>query len=128
MRDISAYNKINIIFIFVILLVITYSVVFTPENNNYPIQSACKVKPCKSTGLSRAFSKIVRFDFKKALEYNKYSLQVFSFFLIQFFLRIFTIFILHKRILKDKFVMIFDIGISVILYLFTFKGLIFSNL
>ena len=125
MQHISVYNKINIIFIAIILLVFAYSYIFTPEKNNYPIHSACKVKPCKSTGLSRAFSKIVRFKFNEAKEFNRNSISVFSFFLAQLFFRILTIIILKKNILKTKFVLIFDIIFSTTLYLITFKSLIF---
>ncbi len=125
MQSLSNYNKINIVFIAVILSIFAYSFIFTPEKNNYPIPSACKVKPCKSTGLSRAFSKIVRLEFNEAKKFNINSLSVFSFFFIQLFFRILTIIILQKQIFKDKFVLIFDIIFSISMYLVTFRNIIF---
>ena len=124
MQNLSSYNKINLIFAIIILLIFAYSYVFTPEKNNYPIHSACKIKPCKSTGLSRAFSKIVRLEFVEAKKFNKNSVLVFSFFFIQFFLRIFIIIILQKKLFKDKFVLIFDVLFSLILFVITFNNLI----
>ena len=69
-------------------MIFIYSGIFSAEKENHPIKSACKTitgEPCKSTGLSRSFSEIVRFKFESAKSYNKFSIKIFLFFLIQLF-------------------------------------------
>lgn len=90
-RQNTAYRLINLIFVGIILCVISYSVVFNPDKNNYPIHSYhSKVtgQPSISTGLSRSFSAIVRLDFDAAHKYNQYGTRLFAFFLIQLIFRI----------------------------------------
>ena len=122
----SSYNKINIIFLLIILLVIFYSAIYTADEGNHFIKSACTVKPCASTGLSRAFSEIIRLNFESALTFNRNSLSVFLFFAIQFLLRILAIILINKQVVKINRLIIMDSTVSIILYIITFRGIIFN--
>ncbi len=120
---IKNYKIINIIFAGIFGLVFIYSGVFSSEKNNYPIHSACVMKPCKSTGLSRAFSEIVRLNFDKARKFNENSISVFLFFFLQFFTRIILLFLIKK--LPAQKIILSDIVFSIALYLICFRGLLF---
>jgi len=87
----NSYIKINIIFTGIIIVIFIYSGIFSPQKSNHPIPSGYSLvagESTKSTGLSRAFSSIVRFEFDQALNYNSESLRVFSFFLFQLVFRV----------------------------------------
>ena len=122
------YHIINLSFAGIIIMIFIYSGIFSAEKNNYPIKSACEVmtgQPCSSSGLSRSFSEIVRFNFASAKSYNPYGLKVFSFFLIQFFMRlIISLFILKSKSFKNHIV-VFDILFSTALYFYCFWEIIF---
>lgn len=96
-------NKmINVIFASIILAIFIYSAIFSPDKSNYPFQSESRLfldQDSQSTGLSRSFSSIVRLNFADARKYNPLGIQIFIFFIIQFFLRIF--FLLAYGSLKD---------------------------
>ena len=122
---INNYKIINFIIAGIFGLVFIYSGIFTPEKNNYPIHSACKTQKCSSRGLSRAFSKIVRFEFKEAVEFNKNSIKVFLFFFIQFFLRIgINIFLIYN---DNKYILPVDIVISAGLYFCCFYDILVAS-
>ncbi len=121
----NPYKLINLILAIIIFGVFIYSAVFSPSISNYPIQSESKRmfnQDSKSTGLSRSFSCILRLDLKKAKEYNRYGIQIFVFFLIQFFLRLF--FLLSYDTFKEfgvtKMILV-DSIVSVSLFIFYFK-------
>lgn len=85
-----AYFTVNAIFAGVILLIMGYSVFYSPDTGQYPV--ACiheKItgEPCPSCGLSHAFSLIVRGRVAEALEWNSVSLRVFLFFAVQLVMR-----------------------------------------
>jgi hypothetical protein len=122
------YHILNICFAGIIILIFIYSGIFSVEKNNHPIKSACATvegHPCKSEGLSRSFSEIVRFRFESAKSYNKYGIQIFLFFLIQLFLRFTASFILYKKTIKQNVLIVFDSLISVSLYIYCFWGIVF---
>ncbi|MCK4663993.1 MAG: DUF2752 domain-containing protein [Bacteroidales bacterium] len=117
------YHIINVIFAGIIILIFIYSGIFSAEKNNHPVKSACiKItgKPCISTGLSRSFSEIVRFRFESAKKYNQYGLLIFFFFLSQLFLRFFSSFILIRKTISLKTLILTDSIVSVILYIICF--------
>ena len=121
------YHIINLLFAGIIILIFIYSGIFSAEKENHPIKSACKTitgEPCKSTGLSRSFSEIVRFKFESAKSYNKYGVKIFLFFLIQLFLRFTVSTFLYYKVYKQKPLVGFDSVVSVSLYLFCFWGII----
>jgi hypothetical protein len=75
----------------VIILVIAYSALFSPDKARHPVPSTYTLitgEPSSSTGLSRGFSSIVRFRFSEAQEFNPHSISIFMFFLIQLCMRI----------------------------------------
>ena len=122
------YSIINLSFAGVILLIFFYSGIFSADKNNHPIKSACaniEGQACKSEGLSRSFSEIVRLNFKSAKSYNKYGIRIFSFFLVQLFLRIAFSFLLHNKVIIRKNLIIMDTIVSILLYVYCFWGLIF---
>lgn len=123
------YHIINLCFAGIILLIFMYSGIFSADKNNYPIKSACEIikgEPCPSTGLSRSFSEIVRFNFKSAKSYNEHSLNIFAFFLIQLVLRILvSILVYFKRNLTNHILFI-DSLISISLYIYCFRGILFA--
>ncbi len=109
-------------------MIFIYSGIFSAEKNNHPIKSACEIftgHPCKSTGLSRSFSEIVRFDFESAKAYNSYGLRVFLFFLIQLLLRIAISLVIKKRkVISVNRIVIIDAIFSASLYLYCFWRII----
>jgi len=85
------YLAVNIIFAGVILLIMGYSVFYSPDEEKYPVPCVHEKitgEQCPSCGLSHAFSLIVRGRIDEALEWNRASAGVFLFFAFQLFLRI----------------------------------------
>ncbi len=119
------YKIINLLFAGIFGMVFLYSGIFSAQKNNHPIPSACIVKPCASTGLSRGFSEIMRLNFNSAQKYNKNSIPIFIFFLFQLILRLILAKILNKRNIKT--ILFSDIAFSVLLYIYSFSGLVFVN-
>ena len=122
------YHIINLSFAGIIILIFIYSGIFSVDKNNHPIKSACEIvtgKPCSSTGLSRSFSEIVRFKFESAKAYNKYGLRVFSFFLIQFFIRLIISMLIIKTTIKKRNLILSDSLFSCCLYIYCFYNIIF---
>ncbi|HAF30170.1 MAG TPA: hypothetical protein DCG75_14105 [Bacteroidales bacterium] len=122
------YHIINLSFAGIIMLIFIYSGIFCAEKDNHPIKSACANidgHPCKSEGLSRSFSEIVRFNLESAKSYNKYGLQIFSFFLIQLLMRFATSYVLYKKAILKSNLIIIDSVISACLYMYCFWGMIF---
>lgn len=121
------YVIINISFFVIILSVFIYSAIYSASGFTHPIKSL-SIKPSVSTGLSRAFSEIVRFNFTKAVEFNPYSISIFLFFFVQLFMRIInSILLLNTRIPK-KLLSITDILVTVLLFLLTFSKFILAQL
>jgi hypothetical protein len=117
------YLKINLILAGVIVLVIAYSGIFSPEKNNYPvvcIHQKLTGQPCFSCGLSHSFSLIVRGRISEAYEWNKYGLQVFLFFFFQLALRIAFSFSYVKYPANRKRIIPIDIMGSVLLFIIAF--------
>jgi hypothetical protein len=75
-----------------------------------------------STGLSRSFSSIVRFDFTEAREYNPYGIRIFLFFLVQFFMRIGGC-MLHRHP-KRNMIITLDIVLSIAMFFVFFQPFI----
>ncbi|MCA1918978.1 MAG: DUF2752 domain-containing protein [Flavobacterium piscis] len=77
---------------------------------------------CKSRGLTRAFAQILRLNFSEAIVYNPCSIKIFLFFLIQLIMRLFINKIV--RISNFKRIMICDILLSAVLFVFSFYNLV----
>jgi Protein of unknown function (DUF2752) len=117
------YLFINIFFAGVILLIIAYSGIFSPDKDNYPvvcIHQKLTGQPCFSCGLSHSFSLIVRGRVSEAYQWNIYGMRVFLFFASQLILRIvFSIFYLKYPDTRKQLILVDCIG-SGIIFLFAF--------
>lgn len=77
---------------------------------------------CKSRGLTRGFSEILRLNFAEALQFNSNSIQVFSFFFIQLFARITVNKVL--RLNNFKKIVYVDSILSAVFFIFSFYKLL----
>lgn len=121
--EIDSYKKINTIFIVIILFIFFYG--FIMPFLDFGFRSSCEGMPliyCKSRGLTRAFSQILRFNFNEAIAYNIYSIKIFSFFLIQLIARSFINAII--RFSNFRIILILDICCSIIFFIFSFYNLV----
>jgi hypothetical protein len=121
-RD-EPYLILNIFFAGLIMLIIAYSVIFSPDQNNYPvacIHEKITAEPCFSCGLSHSFSLIVRGRIQEAYEWNIYGIRVFLFFVSQLILRIvFSLYYLKYINTRKQLIIIDSIG-SILIFLITF--------
>jgi hypothetical protein len=117
------YLIINIFFAGVILLIIAYSGIFSPEKGNHPVicvHEKLTGEPCISCGLSHSFSLIVRGKIDEAYQWNIYGMRVFLFFVSQFIIRVvFSIFYLRYPETRKQLIIIDCIG-SGLIFLISF--------
>ena len=88
--SVKPYFFLNLILAGVILLIMGYSLFYSPDEDEYPVPCIHEKligEPCPSCGLSHAFSLIVRGRVGEALEWNSQSLRVFIFFALQLVMR-----------------------------------------
>ena len=119
------YYIVNLSLAGILMMVFIYSGLFSAKKDNHPVPSFYEKitgEPSPSSGLSRAFSEIVRGNLDTARDYNSDSLLIFSFFLIQFIQRILVTILLYKQILRIQYLITADLAISFLLFLFCFKG------
>lgn len=112
-----SYKLINYIFAAIIVIIFTYSGIFSPRENNYPVSCVHEQitgLSCPSCGMSHSFSYIVRGDIKKAREWNIYGPRVFLFFLFQLILRISNIVIIKRKPEMIRLISLSDILLSVL--------------
>ncbi|HQM70680.1 MAG TPA: DUF2752 domain-containing protein, partial [Bacteroidales bacterium] len=86
------YLVINLVFAGIILLILLYSAVFSPDKDNYPvpcIHEKITGQECPSCGLSHSFSLILRGRIGEAYDWNSNGMRVFLFFVCQLLMRIF---------------------------------------
>jgi len=118
------YFTINIVLTGVILLVMIYSIVFSPDKDDYPvtcIHEKLTGEPCVSCGLSHSFSLILRGRFNEAYQWNVYGMRVFLFFALQLIMRIaFSLFYVRFTNTRKQ-LMIMDIIGSILLFLIAFR-------
>jgi len=117
------YLVINIVFAGIILLIIVYSGIFSPEKDNYPVTCVHEKitgETCVSCGLSHSFSLILRGRINEAYEWNDYGMIVFLFFASQFLMRIAFSRIYIRQPEFRKQLILFDIIGSSMIFLFTF--------
>lgn len=117
------YLIINIVFAGVIVLILAYSGLFSPDKNNYPvvcIHEKLTGEPCVSCGLSHSMSLILRGRIEEAYEWNIYGMRVFLFFAAQLFMRILfsRIYIVYPEL--RKYLITYDIAGSVLMFTLTF--------
>jgi len=96
-QNANAYRIVNLLLALVVLGVFVYSLMYTPGKHPIPsIFTDITGVETPSTGLSSAFSELVRGNLNVARSYNANVLQVFSFFVLQLLLRISLIFVSAK--------------------------------
>jgi hypothetical protein len=128
------YYIINIVFAGVIVLMLIYSGIFSPDVNNYPvicIHERLTGVPCFSCGLSHSFSLIVRGRIDEAYEWNQYGMRVFLFFIAQLLFRLDFLRLSLKRPENIKQLIIYDSIASLTIFLISFWPFItniFKNL
>ena len=85
----NPYVQTNIFLAGAIVAILIYSGIFSAASG-YPIHSlyeAATGHTAPSSGLSRAFSEIVRLNFNQASTYTPYAFRIFAFFTLQLILR-----------------------------------------
>ena len=95
----SPYQMINILTGLVIVMVFIYSGIFSTGDGYYPVECAhvsVYVEDCRTCGLSRSFSEMVRGNFSSASEYNRNGPLLFAFFVSQLFMRAIAGLVLHR--------------------------------
>lgn len=119
----NSYKKINVIFIAIIMVIFLYC--FMLPFFNFGFHSLCEGMPlvyCKSRGLTRAFSQLLRLNFAEAIVYNPYSINIFLFFLTELIAR----FCINLIVTASNFkkVLTFDILMSTLFFIFSFYNLV----
>jgi len=118
------YLTINIVLTGVIMLVMIYSIVFSPDKDDYPvtcIHEKLTGEPCVSCGLSHSFSLILRGRFDEAYQWNVYGMRVFLFFALQLIMRIaFSLFYVRFTGTRKQLIIMDIIG-SILLFLLAFR-------
>lgn len=118
----SGYLKINLIFAGVVLLIMAYSVLFSPDRDNYPVVCIHEMitgQQCASCGISHSFSLILRGRIGEAYDWNPYGLRVFLFFAAQLLMRVFfSVCYLSGRNREE--LILYDITGSFIIFLISF--------
>lgn len=119
----ESYLKINLVFAGVIVLVLAYSGIFSPDKNNYPvvcIHEKITGEQCFSCGLSHSFSLILRGRINEAYQWNSYGMQVFLFFVSQLLMRIiYSVYYLRNKEYHKQLIL-YDITGSVIIFILAF--------
>jgi len=108
-------------------LIFIYSGIFSASADRYPIPSFYEEitgSTSPSHGLSKSFSEIIRGNVQSARQYNKDGILIFSFFLVQLIMRTATTLILAYRLMKKNVLIISDVIISILLFLYCFHNLI----
>jgi hypothetical protein len=117
------YLKINIILAGVILLVLAYSGIFSPDKDNYPVTCIHEMVtglPCFSCGLSHSFSLIVRGRIEEAYQWNVYGMRVFLFFVSQLLMRI-TFSVFYKKNAGSRnWLIYYDIAGTILIFSISF--------
>jgi hypothetical protein len=86
LAETKPYLIVNLVLAALCGLVFLYSVIFSAGKDNHPLPSFYEEitgKPAPSSGMSRAFSEIVRGNFESARKYNPDSVRIFAFFAVQ---------------------------------------------
>jgi len=125
------YHIINLTLAGVIIAVMAYSGIFSPDGDKYPV--ACvheKItgQPCISCGLSHSFSLIVRGRIAEAYQWNQNGMRVFLFFLSQLVFRIDFLRLSVRRPENRSQLIIYDSVASGLLFLISFWPFIMNIL
>ena len=120
----------NIIFAGFLLAIFVYSGILDPQKDNYPIKcihTQLLGSKCPTCGMSHGFSAILRGNINEALKFQPNSLPVFNFMAIQLLMRLLLIFLIIKTDISISYLANTDITLTLLLFLFFFKNLIFQT-
>lgn len=117
------YLFINLFLAAAIALIIIYSAIFSPSENNYPvacIHEKLTGQQCASCGLSHSLSFILRGDISEAYKWNSNGMRVFVFFACQLLMRIIfpVLYLMHPSDRRN--LVITDSAGSVLMFLIAF--------
>ena len=118
-----SYRIINLIFAALIGMIFLYAGVFSAGGRHHPIPSFYELvtgETSPSSGLSRSFSETVRLNFKAAEAYHPHGIRLFSFFFVQFFLRILFTLLEATGRWKAGYLVAIDVLISAALFIYCF--------
>lgn len=127
---VRSYLIINLVFAGVVIGIIAYSGIFSPEKNRYPVECVHETltgMPCPSCGLSHSFSYIVRGDLDNAFIWNRYGLRVFLFFVIQLIMRISISLSLLRSKASSRSLLRYDLLITILSFILGFNQFIAYN-
>jgi hypothetical protein len=112
------YIIINLALAGVIILMMVYSLIFSPDRDEYPvvcIHEKITGEECVSCGLSHSFSLIIRGRIDEAYRWNSYGMRIFIFFTAQLLMRItFSRIYFRNPSLRGNLILFDIIGSSVI--------------
>ncbi|HUW05104.1 MAG TPA: hypothetical protein VMW01_02485 [Williamwhitmania sp.] len=111
------YIQINLIFAGVVVAMLIYSGIFTGQGG-HPIPSFYEMitgTTSPSSGLSRAFSELVRFNVVKARALNSHAVSLFLFFVVELLLRIVFSAVVCVKHNHEKIIVSLDI-VQLVLY------------
>ncbi|MDX9726000.1 MAG: DUF2752 domain-containing protein [Bacteroidales bacterium] len=117
------YIVINSALALIILMVFGYSLIFSPDRNEYPVvcvHEKLTGVPCPSCGLSHSFSLILRGRIAEAYDWNIYGMRIFIFFASQLFMRIVFSSVSMRQPYLEKHLVLYDITASLILFMICF--------
>lgn len=117
------YIVINAAFALIILMVFGYSLIFSPDRNEYPVvcvHEKLTGVPCPSCGLSHSFSLIMRGRIAEAYDWNIYGMRIFIFFTSQLFMRIVFSSVSLRQPYLEKQLVLYDITASFMLFIICF--------
>ncbi len=117
------YITINVLLALIIVGVMIYSLVYSPDEGEYPVACVHELltgEPCVSCGLSHSFSLILRGRHEEALTWNPYGMRVFLFFSAQLMMRILFSFLFIFSADKRRSLLITDITVSIFFAFYSF--------
>jgi len=117
----DTYRIICLVFAGIIIAVFVYSFLFGPERQ-HPIPSGSVIfhGDSPSTGLSRSFSAIVRFEFAEAKAWNPYGIRIFLFFFIQLLMRVGGYVLTGMTSTKRSLLIFSDVILTLALFIIAF--------
>ncbi|RLD34897.1 MAG: hypothetical protein DRI73_03280 [Bacteroidetes bacterium] len=121
------YIILNLSFSGIILLIFLYAGIFSAQKDDHPVPSVYEeilYKKSPTSGLSHSFSEIIRGNFPSAKAWNKNGIPIFTFFLIQFLLRIISSYLIVSGKIQVRNLVWADSLISISLFLICFKNLL----
>ena len=122
-----SYLVINIFIAGMVVVILAYSGIFSPEKNDYPvscIHEKISGEPCPSCGLSHSFSYLVRGDVSSAAQWNIYGIRVFTFFVLQLLMRLIVSAVIFKTGRHPAWLLKADILVSVPMFIICFRQFI----